>query len=83
MTAGTLSETDVTALLDRMGALRREVARVIVGQDQAIEELLLTFLAGGHSLLDNGHHDLERATSAQGARGHTKEVSMVDVVLMA
>jgi MoxR-like ATPase len=35
-----------------MGALRREVARVIVGQDQAIEELLLTFLAGGHSLLE-------------------------------
>ena len=52
MTATTLSETDVTALLDRMGALRREVARVIVGQDQAIEELLLTFLAGGHSLLE-------------------------------
>jgi MoxR-like ATPase len=52
VTAGTLSETDVTALLDRMGALRREVARVIVGQDQAIEELLLTFLAGGHSLLE-------------------------------
>ncbi len=52
MTAGTLSETDVTALLDRIGALRREVARVIVGQEQAIEELLLTFLAGGHSLLE-------------------------------
>ena len=52
MTTGTLSETDVSALLDRMGALRREVARVIVGQDQAIEELLLTFLAGGHSLLE-------------------------------
>jgi MoxR-like ATPase len=52
VTAGTLSETDVTALLDRMGALRREVARVIVGQEQAIEELLLTFLAGGHSLLE-------------------------------
>ena len=52
MTAGTLSETDVTALLDRIGALRREVARVIVGQKQAIEELLLTFLAGGHSLLE-------------------------------
>jgi hypothetical protein len=26
---------------------------------------------------------MERATSAQGARGHIDEVSMVDVVLMA
>jgi hypothetical protein len=38
---------------------------------------------GGRSLLGGGHHDLERATSAQGARSHIDEFSMVDVVLMA
>jgi MoxR-like ATPase len=52
VTAATLSEADVAALLERLTALRREVARVIVGQEQAIEELLLTFLAGGHGLLE-------------------------------
>jgi MoxR-like ATPase len=48
----TLGESDVAALLGRLEALRREVARVIVGQERAIEELLVTFLAGGHSLLE-------------------------------
>ena len=47
-----LSEADVAALIERLTALRREVAQVIVGQEQAIEELLLTFLAGGHGLLE-------------------------------
>jgi MoxR-like ATPase len=52
MTAGITSETDLTRLRERLSALRVEVGRVIVGQEQAIEELLLTFLAGGHSLLE-------------------------------
>ncbi len=52
MTAGITSETDLTRLRERLNALRAEVGRVIVGQEQAIEELLLTFLAGGHSLLE-------------------------------
>jgi MoxR-like ATPase len=52
MTAGTIGEADVARLLGRLDALRREVARVIVGQEQAIEELLLSLLAGGHSLLE-------------------------------
>jgi len=46
------NETDLAALRARLGTLRTEVGRVIVGQEQAIEELLLTFLAGGHSLLE-------------------------------
>jgi len=52
MTTGITNETDLAALRARLGALRAEVGRVIVGQEQAIEELLLTFLAGGHSLLE-------------------------------
>ncbi len=51
-TTAALGESDVAALLGRLEALRREVARVIVGQERAIEELLVTFLAGGHSLLE-------------------------------
>lgn len=46
------TEADVAALLERIAGLKREIARVIVGQDAAVEELLLAFLAGGHGLLE-------------------------------
>ena len=36
---------------DLSGALKRELGRVIVGQQQVIEEILTAFLAGGHVLL--------------------------------
>ena len=39
------------ALADAHGALRREIARVIVGQDAAVEQLLIALLARGHCLL--------------------------------
>src|SRR5690606_5152803 len=32
--------------------MRREIGRVIVGQTQAVDELLTAFLAGGHALLE-------------------------------
>ncbi|MGH7497279.1 MAG: AAA family ATPase, partial [Gemmatimonadales bacterium] len=38
-------------LLAGAAALRREVARRIVGQETALEEILLAVLAGGHALL--------------------------------
>ena len=38
-------------LLDRVTGLRGEVGKVIVGQEQVIEEVLLAVLAGGHALL--------------------------------
>ena len=46
------TEAELERLLDRLEVLRQEVAKVIVGQDRAIEELLITFLAGGHGLLE-------------------------------
>jgi MoxR-like ATPase len=46
------SEADVQALLDRLARLKQEIGQVIVGQEQALEELLLAFLAGGHGLLE-------------------------------
>jgi len=46
------SSVEVEALLKRLSALRREVSRVIVGQERVIEELLIAVLAGGHALLE-------------------------------
>lgn len=51
MTAAT-SERDLERLLGRLAALKAEIARVIVGQDAAVDELLTAFLAGGHALLE-------------------------------
>ena len=49
---GQLTENDVRVLLDKLSSLRREIGKVIVGQRQAVEELLTTFVAGGHCLLE-------------------------------
>ncbi|MEQ9166085.1 MAG: MoxR family ATPase [Fulvivirga sp.] len=46
------TEAEVTALVDKLGALKKEIAKVIVGQEEAIDQLLITFLAGGHALLE-------------------------------
>ena len=42
----------VEQTVERLGTLRKEVARVIVGQERVVEELLLAVLAGGHALLE-------------------------------
>ncbi len=47
-----LSEADIERLLEKLAALRREVQKVIVGQHDTIEQLLTTFVAGGHCLLE-------------------------------
>jgi MoxR-like ATPase len=52
--ASSVSDADVAAI-DAMrelhGRLRTEVAKVIIGQEQVIEELLMAILARGHALL--------------------------------
>src|SRR5262245_3756544 len=47
-----VTETDVDLLLSRLGALRAEVGKVIVGQRETVEHLLVGLLAGGHCLLE-------------------------------
>lgn len=47
-----LTEADAHALVARLGQLRQEIGRVIVGQQDTIEEILVTLLAGGHGLLE-------------------------------
>ncbi len=46
------TEAAVADLLARVARLRTEVAKVIVGQEETVEQLLLALLAGGHALLE-------------------------------
>ena len=47
-----VTENDLARLAARLAALRAEIGRVIVGQDEVVDELLIGFLAGGHCLLE-------------------------------
>ncbi len=47
----TATMDDVRKFNDTCQALRAEVAKTIVGQDQVVEELLIALFAGGHCLL--------------------------------
>ncbi|MFT4847573.1 MAG: MoxR-like ATPase [Sediminicola sp.] len=41
----------VAKLVSKYDALKREIKKVIVGQDQVVEEVLLSVFSGGHALL--------------------------------
>ncbi|KKX50356.1 MULTISPECIES: MoxR family ATPase [Sphingobacterium] len=43
---------DLTVLYDKMAAVKAEVKKVIVGQDQLLDMLLISILASGHSLIE-------------------------------
>ncbi len=43
---------DLVALKDKMDAVKQEVKKVIVGQDDVIHKLLISILASGHSLIE-------------------------------
>jgi len=42
----------VEEIIGKLGALKQEIKKVIVGQEETIDQLLITFLAGGHALLE-------------------------------
>ncbi|MBC6112768.1 AAA family ATPase [Pedobacter fastidiosus] len=46
------SESNVKTLIGKLGALKSEIQKVIVGQDIIIEEMLIALMAGGHCLLE-------------------------------
>lgn len=46
------TEKNITLLTGKLQALKKEIKKVIVGQDEIIDQLLITFLAGGHGLLE-------------------------------
>ncbi len=43
---------EVADLSTKLKALKKEIAKVIIGQDETVSQLLVTFLAGGHALLE-------------------------------
>lgn len=48
----TATEQSVNELIERLQALKKEIRKVIVGQEETVDQLLITFLAGGHGLLE-------------------------------
>lgn len=46
------TEQSVNELMGSLQALKKEIRKVIVGQEETIDQLLITFLAGGHALLE-------------------------------
>lgn len=45
-------QQELTTLTTKLTALKKEIAKVIIGQEDTIDQLLITFLAGGHALLE-------------------------------
>ena len=45
-------EQSVQDIISKLHSLRQEIQKVIVGQEETINQLLITFLAGGHALLE-------------------------------
>ncbi|HEV8513484.1 MAG TPA: AAA family ATPase, partial [Cyclobacteriaceae bacterium] len=45
-------EQSVQQIISSLNKLKQEIKKVIVGQDEIIDQLLITFLAGGHALLE-------------------------------
>ncbi len=45
-------QQEVKTLTEKLIELKKEMTKVIVGQEETIEHLLITFLAGGHALLE-------------------------------
>ncbi|MDO6472532.1 MoxR family ATPase [Maribacter sp. 1_MG-2023] len=43
---------EVEMLSGKLNALRQEIGKVIIGQEETVSQLLITFLAGGHALLE-------------------------------
>ena len=46
------SEASLQLAVDRLNAVRKEIAKVIVGQDDVVEGVLICLLSGGHVLLE-------------------------------
>jgi MoxR-like ATPase len=46
------AEQSVQDIVSKVALLKREIQKIIVGQAETIDQLLITFLAGGHGLLE-------------------------------
>lgn len=45
-------DQEVKKLTQKLKNLKAEIAKVIIGQEETVDQLLITFLAGGHALLE-------------------------------
>ncbi|WBL21100.1 AAA family ATPase [Zunongwangia sp. HRR-M8] len=45
-------EKEIDSLTAKIELLKKEIGKIIIGQEETIEQLLITFLAGGHALLE-------------------------------
>ena len=45
-------QEEVNVLTTKLEALKKEIGKVIIGQEETVDQLLITFLAGGHALLE-------------------------------
>jgi len=45
-------EREVENLTSKLKDLKQEIGKVIIGQDETVEQLIIAFLAGGHILLE-------------------------------
>ncbi|GGW85867.1 AAA family ATPase [Salegentibacter mishustinae] len=45
-------DREVKMLTGKLKDLKTEIAKVIIGQEETVDQLLITFLAGGHALLE-------------------------------
>ncbi|WP_167596452.1 AAA family ATPase [Leeuwenhoekiella sp. ZYFB001] len=45
-------EQEVNSLTAKIKQLKQEIGKIIIGQEETVEQLLITFLAGGHALLE-------------------------------
>jgi len=45
-------EQEVKSLTIKLSDLKKEIGKVIIGQEETVEQLIITFLAGGHALLE-------------------------------
>ncbi|NND24748.1 MAG: MoxR family ATPase [Flavobacteriaceae bacterium] len=45
-------ESEVKELTTKLSQLKNEIGKVIIGQEETVEQLIITFLSGGHALLE-------------------------------
>lgn len=45
-------EKEINDLTQKLKSLKKEISKVIIGQEETVDQLLITFLAGGHALLE-------------------------------
>jgi len=43
---------EVNVLTTKLKLLKKEIGKIIIGQEETVDQLLITFLAGGHALLE-------------------------------